>query len=330
MHERTVPQAAGLRVGLLYPSLSFDRHSPKRVYPILKGVALKKFAPKHATVHRFGSAIHSEFQVSHGDHISIPSRFPNREEFRLIWHDFNHKTVTVCVAWNPYMNEKIHRSKGPNARWECTMLNGPPPELHCGWRCGDTGGDTGRSTRKRFPPRPKRSIVDGGTGQGKVGLSTKPSQSPTAACPVCGASVFFYQSLMAGRVFLWISFGPPWPKTSMHGPGSAAPSGARRTGTHFTSGSVLDTLVFAPLLSSKTQKGFSFVRSARLASRCAQEGRSIESRWLLLPLPCRQRERVPAVASTSRKDWPLDGPNILAPGTLHPLGHVEFDDHPFN
>lgn len=35
--------------------------------------------------------------------------------------------------------------------------------------------------------------------------------NPSAACPVCGASVFFYQSPNGGRVF-FDQLGPPWPK----------------------------------------------------------------------------------------------------------------------
>lgn len=34
---------------------------------------------------------------------------------------------------------------------------------------------------------------------------------PNASCPVCGASVFFYQSISGGRVF-FDEIGPPWPK----------------------------------------------------------------------------------------------------------------------
>ena len=35
--------------------------------------------------------------------------------------------------------------------------------------------------------------------------------TPNAACPVCGASVFFYQSPNGGRVF-FDNLGPPWTK----------------------------------------------------------------------------------------------------------------------
>lgn len=34
---------------------------------------------------------------------------------------------------------------------------------------------------------------------------------PNASCPICGASVFFYQSAHGGRVF-FDELGPPWPK----------------------------------------------------------------------------------------------------------------------
>jgi hypothetical protein len=35
--------------------------------------------------------------------------------------------------------------------------------------------------------------------------------NPNARCPVCGASVYFYQSPAGGRVF-FDDLGPPWPK----------------------------------------------------------------------------------------------------------------------
>lgn len=35
--------------------------------------------------------------------------------------------------------------------------------------------------------------------------------NPNARCPVCGASVYFYQSAFGGRVF-FDQLGPPWPK----------------------------------------------------------------------------------------------------------------------
>lgn len=45
---------------------------------------------------------------------------------------------------------------------------------------------------------------------------------PNAACPVCGASVFFYQSPTAGRVF-FDQLGPPWPKHPCTDQGSISP-----------------------------------------------------------------------------------------------------------
>src|SRR5688572_22851308 len=35
--------------------------------------------------------------------------------------------------------------------------------------------------------------------------------NPNASCPVCGERVFFYQSILGGRVF-FDELGPPWPK----------------------------------------------------------------------------------------------------------------------
>src|SRR4051812_38741158 len=53
------------------------------------------------------------------------------------------------------------------------------------------------------------------TGEGHVfdfPFVTYPSYvNPNARCPVCGASVYFYQSPFGGRVF-FDELGPPWPK----------------------------------------------------------------------------------------------------------------------
>lgn len=45
---------------------------------------------------------------------------------------------------------------------------------------------------------------------------------PNAACPICGASVFFYQSPTGGRVF-FDELGPPWPKHPCTDQGFATP-----------------------------------------------------------------------------------------------------------
>lgn len=63
------------------------------------------------------------------------------------------------------------------------------------------------------------NVRHGGHGQ-PIYLSTARTPSfsgyasftnPNAICPVCGASVFFYQSPAGGRVF-FDELGPPWPK----------------------------------------------------------------------------------------------------------------------
>ena len=66
-------------------------------------------------------------------------------------------------------------------------------------------------------------LKSGGGSSGKVlywgGIRTPSFNSyhsfttPNATCPVCGESVFFYQSPLGGRVF-FDELGPPWPKHS--------------------------------------------------------------------------------------------------------------------
>lgn len=76
-----------------------------------------------------------------------------------------------------------------------------PPHCDCGW-----GGDTG-------------SVRAYATVASSVNLSWSRSGSiryasyvnPNAACPVCNARVFFYQSPHGGRVY-FDELGPPWPK----------------------------------------------------------------------------------------------------------------------
>ena len=45
----------------------------------------------------------------------------------------------------------------------------------------------------------------------KLERSSAAYMNPSAACPVCGQAVFFYQSANGGRVF-FDELGPPWPK----------------------------------------------------------------------------------------------------------------------
>jgi len=199
-----------------------------------------------------------------------------------------------------------------------------PLNCNCGWG-GDTGGGYGQTGSVSAPA--KRSIVDGGDWSGKSRAVYETFTIPNAACPVCGASVFFYQSPHGGRVF-FDQLGPPWPKHQCTDRGRA-PSAPRRTGTHFTSGSVLDTLVFAPSSPPKTQKGFSFVAPHVWRPLVAQEGRSIEVVGSSFHFPVDRRERVPGGRFYLPQDWPLDGPTYWR---WHPtsLGHVELTTIRFN
>lgn len=104
-----------------------------------------------------------------------------------------------------------------------------PPDCTCGWG-GD--GHLGRSP--------------GGFGAGAGGSGVLPGAAsayriryqtytvPNASCPVCGASVFFYQSPSGGRVF-FDELGPPWPK---HPCTSSDSSVADRAATFLASGPV--------------------------------------------------------------------------------------------
>jgi hypothetical protein len=76
------------------------------------------------------------------------------------------------------------------------------PSGSCSGRAGGYGGGGGYSTF--------RSTTDGEVFE--FPFITYPSYvNPNAHCPVCGASVYFYQSPYGGRVF-FDELGPPWPK----------------------------------------------------------------------------------------------------------------------
>jgi hypothetical protein len=76
------------------------------------------------------------------------------------------------------------------------------PSGSCGGRGGGYGGGRGYSSFRS-------------TSEGEVfefPFITYPSYvNPNARCPVCDASVYFYQSPYGGRVF-FDELGPPWPK----------------------------------------------------------------------------------------------------------------------
>ena len=76
------------------------------------------------------------------------------------------------------------------------------PSGSCSGRGGGYGGGHGYSSF--------RSASDGQVFE--FPFITYPSYvNPNARCPVCGASVYFYQSPYGGRVF-FDELGPPWPK----------------------------------------------------------------------------------------------------------------------
>jgi hypothetical protein len=74
-----------------------------------------------------------------------------------------------------------------------------PNGCTCGWGGdGHLGKRINRKLYQRVPLVFDRNLLESYT-------------IPNARCPVCGASVFFYQSENGGRVF-FNDLGPPWPK----------------------------------------------------------------------------------------------------------------------
>jgi hypothetical protein len=85
----------------------------------------------------------------------------------------------------------------------------------CGWGgVGHAGRRSGWLT----------ALVDGGSEWTSPRYETY--TTPGASCPVCGASVYFYQSESGGRVF-FDQLGPPWPKHPCTDTGTASPRPSR-------------------------------------------------------------------------------------------------------
>lgn len=84
-----------------------------------------------------------------------------------------------------------------------------PPGCDCGWGGMWYGNHpyTGCGWVQPNEPRPRTLGEQKGTFSAEAAGFTVPN----ASCPVCGASVFFYQSPYGGRVY-FDSLGPPWPK----------------------------------------------------------------------------------------------------------------------
>ena len=84
-----------------------------------------------------------------------------------------------------------------------------PPDCTCGF------GGEGHAGRRRAPARvdsrPVRSILQNFSYVPRIHPAYESYINPNAKCPVCGATVFFYQSPDGGRVF-FNELGPPWPK----------------------------------------------------------------------------------------------------------------------
>lgn len=191
-----------------------------------------------------------------------------------------------------------------------------PLNCDCGWGGGTGGYGRARGSSRKAP----RRIVDGSDWSSKHGASYETFTTPNAACPVCGANVFFYQSPNGGRVF-FDELGPPWPKHPCTDRRNI-PSKPKRSGTHFTTGSVLDNLILAPTSSPKSKQGFSFVPPHTWRPLVAEKGEIPEPTGHYIRFPVDQRERIPGRHLYLPHDWPLDGPTFWR---WHPesLGTIE-------
>ncbi len=89
----------------------------------------------------------------------------------------------------------------------CNAFN-HPPGCTCGWGGVWYGGNSNQGDWLfNKEPRPRKLGRQRGTYDNpSAGLTV-----PNSKCPVCGASVFYYESPYGGRVF-FDDLGPPWPK----------------------------------------------------------------------------------------------------------------------
>lgn len=90
-----------------------------------------------------------------------------------------------------------------------------PPGCTCGWggegHAGRSPGGTGRAFGDILDRGVPRTTADHATYWYAPPSIRESYCVPNAHCPVCGATVFFYQSTSGGRVF-FDELGPPWPK----------------------------------------------------------------------------------------------------------------------
>lgn len=89
----------------------------------------------------------------------------------------------------------------------CNAFN-HPPNCSCGWGGFWYGSNSDEgSWLFNKEPRPRKLGRQRGTHENLTGGLTVPNSK----CPVCGESVFYYESPYGGRVF-FDDLGPPWPR----------------------------------------------------------------------------------------------------------------------
>jgi hypothetical protein len=158
---------------------------------------------------------------------------------------------------------------------------------NCGWG-GDTGGGRGRWAGSAL----RSPVVDGFTWR----FDRKPTYdsfvNPNATCPVCGASVYFYQSPYGGRVF-FDELGPPWPK---HPCTDNGPSGGGGQRTH--------DIIFAPATTQASKTPPLYARDAWRPLLAEELTRVGECDRIRMP----RRERMPGRYIYVPAGWTGDAP----------------------
>lgn len=181
------------------------------------------------------------------------------------------------------------------------------PDCDCGWG-GDTG--SGRLSGSEW----SRYVSADGRAWSRDAVNAATYTVPNARCPICNASVFFYQSPFGGRVF-FDELGPPWPKhpCTDNGPlgrPRESTSSSAPAPTHFKTGSILDGMVFAPVATHTPRSAYSHWNVSPYQWRpliCAEGKKPVpkgDYDWIELSTI----ERVPASGFFAPHGWYGDAP----------------------
>jgi len=172
-----------------------------------------------------------------------------------------------------------------------------------------------------FPPRQSVALSMAWRLSGKVGLSTKPQQSPLRPSRFRCSVILLTITSMGGPVFFDTALDRLGSKHQLHGPGSRP---SRQTSTeHPSLRDRFSTPCFAPS-SPPHRRRRVFVRRYRTSGVVgAQEGRSIEVVGSFFTSLFDRRERLAGVALPPARLGPRRLDPTYGAGTLHLSANVE-------